>query len=201
MTAIAVFKYNNGPAFLLGDALLTSEISPDEKVVLPTRGLNYGNTIRINKHVVGLFQKVTVINRRLAVAWTGSFSVATKLLDDLYDRVREESNVNKRVMDEYMEHARAYMEHTHAAMGRESDCVLLGLYINDEELDCIFSVGYMNHIRKVTSPILSHCSVSGSGYNDLIELLDTDKSPIQEGRKHRERVRTTGQLLTLLSCY
>jgi hypothetical protein len=84
MTIIAHFKAFGRPT-LLGDLLLSTGVKPAREVHVPAaRNINERIFLRQNFYIAGLTQKVVLMHKGLAIAWSGAFTRATDLFLSLY---------------------------------------------------------------------------------------------------------------------
>jgi hypothetical protein len=81
-----------GTRTLFGDLLLSSAIKPPTEVHLPaSRNINERIFLQPNFYIAGLSQKIVLINRRLALAWSGNYETAATLFESLKPLARLES--------------------------------------------------------------------------------------------------------------
>lgn len=83
MTMIAHFRSFGVPT-LIGDLLISSASNPGRQVHLPaSRNINERIYLPPNYYVIGLSQKLVLINESLAVAWSGNYAQAANIFSSL----------------------------------------------------------------------------------------------------------------------
>jgi len=83
MTIIAHFK-SFGISTLLGDLLVSGTARPTAEVNLPaSRNINDRIFLPSGRYIVGLSQKIVLLNSKLAMAWSGNYGRASDLFSSL----------------------------------------------------------------------------------------------------------------------
>ena len=158
MTLIAAINIKIYPV-LVGDLLVTSPIAPAHRVAIPTIGeitKEQGNLLTC--HVVGLDQKICILNDCLAVAWAGRKVYARDIVRQMKGHF-DDNPVNYNTLEEFLKSQNEkYLD----------ELSLICIYKTDTGLQVLSA-----NATKIETERFSECHTGGSGQSALIDMLYT----------------------------
>lgn len=159
MTIVAAFKIKNIPV-LIGDLLLSSE-GKQSNLDLPTVG-DVSQFQLYPNCVVGLTQKVNIINKNIVIGWAGSYRWAKIILSDL-KQSSETETFTKESLEKFFINRKSWV-------GNEP-LAFIG-YIKDAKGVHSFEYSYNQcPIYKSKLDTYEELRTIGTGYYDTEELL------------------------------
>lgn len=170
MTVIAAFNVDSCPV-VFGDLLLTGESNSTRVVAVPAVGEVQDFFENAGWSILGLRQKVVLINEHCVLAWAGSYLGARSAIDDLRSLAATSTLTRDSV---------------HAFLAAHQDANSLGTsfvgWVHEEEYG---RFGQFRHDAEVLDAgSLGLMSVQGTGADTLKELVDIWKG--MQGRENGE---------------
>jgi hypothetical protein len=161
MTLIASFSVGNS-WFMLGDFLISGDEQENQTLHLPS----IGNISQIFPQGSGFvptrLQRKICHFGNMAIAWSGRYIEAKKLITDLYKEFQESGPITLDMLDRTLH-----------SLDHESDLGILG-YIKDPRNNQ--NIGFGRNYSDLVSSTLGHAKILGSGSELFAEYFDHQTS-------------------------